>query len=307
VTADVVIVTWEARDMVLRCLERLGPEEGDVTTWVVDNGSGDGTVEAVRERFPAARVRALERNVGFGRAVNDAVRQGRAEAIVLVNDDVLAEPGLVEALVAPLAAPTVGMVAGLTLLPGSGLVDGFGIQLDATLAAYNRLRRRAPDEPPGMVAGPSGAVAAYRRAAWEAVGGFDERLFAYGEDVDLLLRLRLAGWRAAEAPEARGEHIGGATTGVDSPRQRRLAGFARGYLLRRYGVLRGRAAARALTFEAMVVGWGAARHRTLVPLRARVEGWRAAGAAGPALRAPTDALDPTIGWRDALHRLRHAR
>jgi GT2 family glycosyltransferase len=197
------------------------------------------------------------------------------------------------------------MVAGLTTIPGSDLVDGFGIELDVTLAAYNRLRRCPAGETPGVLLGPSGGLAAYRRRAFEETGGFDERLFAYGEDVDLALRLRLAGWEAAAAPAARGVHLGGATVGIDSPRQRFLAGFARAFLLRRYGVLRGRHAARALAIEALVVAAGFVRGRTAAHVRGRIAGWRAAGA--ERLQVPAEAVDAEINMREALWRLQHAR
>jgi N-acetylglucosaminyl-diphospho-decaprenol L-rhamnosyltransferase len=186
------------------------------------------------------------------------------------------------------------------------LVDGFGIELDRGLAAYNRGRRSPVGRARGRLAMPSGGAAAYRREAWDAAGGFDEALFAYGEDVDLGLRLRSRGWEAAEAPDARGVHLGGASTGVDSPFQRELAGFARGFLLRRYGILRSRAAPRALVVEALVVGWGLARHRTLVPLRARVRGWRTAGRDGRR-SLPPGTVDPTIGVVESIRRLRIAR
>jgi GT2 family glycosyltransferase len=237
--------------------------------------------------------------------VNSAVAQGAAEAIVLVNDDVELKAGALEALVEPLANPSVGMVAGMTILPGHDVVDGFGIELDVTLAAYNRLRRRAPGDTPGVLLGPSGGIAAYRRSAFEEVGGFDERLFAYGEDVDLALRLRRAGWSAAAAPEARGIHLGGASFGIDSLRQRFSAGFARAFLLRRYGVLRGRHAGRALAIEAMVIGVGVVRGRTLAHVRGRLSGWRAAGRGRLAI--PPGAVDERITIREAIRRLRHAR
>ena len=150
------------------------------------------------------------------------------------------------------------------------------------------------------MAPPRTAAAAFVRA-----GGFDPSLFAYGEDVDLGLRLRAAGWGVAAAPGARGLHLGGASFGVDSPRQRRLAGFARGFLLRRYGVLRGRAAARALLVEALVVGWGLVRFRTAVPLTARVAGWRAAGRRRE--RVDPGAIDRSITTAEAVRRLRRAR
>jgi len=89
---------------------------------------------------------------------------------------------------------------------------------------------------------------------------------------------------------------------VDSPRQRELAGFARGFLLARYGVLRTRAAARALLFEALVVGWGLVRYRTSIPLRARARGYLAAGR--ERLPIPREALEQGIGPRSAFARLR---
>lgn len=305
-TADVVIPTWRAREMLERCLRALDADRSPKRVIVVDNASGDGTAELVREAFPTATLVALSENLGFGRAVNAGVRAGDGEAIVLVNNDVLVQPGFVDAIVAPLASPSVGMVAGLTTIPDTNLVDGFGIELDRALAAYNRGRHAPVGTPAGRLAMPSGGAAAYRRSAWEAAGGFDAALFAYGEDVDLGLRLRTMGWDAAEAPAARGVHLGGASAGVNSPLQRELAGFARGFLLRRYGILRSSAAPRALMLEGLVVGWGLIRHRTLVPLRARADGWLAAGheARRP---LPPDAIEPAIGMLEAVRRLRSAR
>jgi GT2 family glycosyltransferase len=248
----------------------------------------------------------LPDNLGFGRAVNAGVRAGEGDAIVLVNNDVLVAPGFVDAIVAPLASPRVGMVAGLTTIPETNLVDAFGIELDRALASYNRARRAPVGTRAGRLAMPSGGAAAYRREAWETAGGFDEALFAYGEDVDLGLRLRSLGWEAAEAPAARGVHLGGASAGVDSPFQRELAGFARGFLLRRYGILRSRVAPRALLLEALVVGFGLVRHRTLVPVRARRDGWRAARRDGRR-PLPPGTVDPAIGVVESLRRLRTAR
>jgi N-acetylglucosaminyl-diphospho-decaprenol L-rhamnosyltransferase len=306
VTADVVIPTWRARELLGRCLSALRADRSPKAVIVVDNASHDGTVELVHEEFPEVTLVELPDNVGFGRAVNAGVRAGKGDAIVLVNNDVLVAPGFVDAIVAPLAAPAVGMVAGLTTIPETDLVDAFGIELDRGLLTYNRARHAPVGAAAGRLAMPSGGAAAYRRAAWEAAGGFDEALFAYGEDVDLGLRLRALGWEAAEAPAARGVHLGGKTTGVGSPLQRELAGFARGFLLRRYGILRSRGAPRALALDALVVGWGLIRHRTLVPLRARARGWRAAESGGRR-PLPPGSVDPAIGIAESLRRLRTAR
>jgi GT2 family glycosyltransferase len=319
---DVLIVTMNARELVLSCLAHLGRQTVPHTIFLADNGgNSDGTSDAVRSEFPAVRVLTLDRNIGFGKAINRLAEIGTGDVIVLANDDMDVEPQFLEELVAPLSDERVGMVAGLTLQPGGeglqpggeglqpggeGVVDGFGIEVDCTLLAYNRLRHRHATGTAGRLLGPSGGAAAYRRAAWEQVGGFEPAFFAYGEDLDLALRLRLAGWRAADAARARGVHIGGATTGLDSPFQRRHAGFGRGFILRRYGVLRTPHAPRAILIELLTVAYGALTARTLLPLRARLEGWRAA-ARGPRLPIPPDAVDPTISLRESLRRLRHER
>jgi N-acetylglucosaminyl-diphospho-decaprenol L-rhamnosyltransferase len=306
VTADVVIPTWRARDLLARCLSALRADLSPKRVIVVDNFSRDGTAELVRTEFSEVTLVQLPDNLGFGQAVNAGVAAGEGEAIVLINNDVLVAPGFVDAIVSPLASSTVGMVAGLTTIPDTDLIDAFGIELDRALATYNRARRKPVGTPAGRLAMPSGGAAAYRREAWDAAAGFDEALFAYGEDVDLGLRLRSMGWDAAEAPAARAVHLGGASAGVDSPLQRELAGFARGFLLRRYGVLRSRAAARALALDALVVGWGLVRYRTLTPLRARTRGWGAAGPGGPR-PLPPGAVDPTIGLVESVRRLWTAR
>ena len=308
-TIDVLVVTTNARDLVLSCLEHLARQTVPHTVRVADNGgNSDGTADAIRARFPDVDVIVNDENMGFGRAVMKLAARGDSDVIVLANDDMDVEPDFLEKLVAPLADPRVGMVAGMTLQPGSGppVVDGFGIEVDPTLVAYNRLRNRSPGDEPGILLGPSGGAAAYRRSAWEAVGGIDHHFFLYVEDLDLALRLRAAGWEAAAAPDARGVHLGGATTGLDSPLTRRNASFGRGFVLRRYGVLRSRRAPRVLIFEAATVLFGLVKHRTLLPLTARVAGWRAAAGQGRVPVVP-GAVDERITLRESLRRARSAR
>jgi N-acetylglucosaminyl-diphospho-decaprenol L-rhamnosyltransferase len=304
-TIDVVIPTTNARDLLASALEHLRRQTVAHTVYLFDNASRDGTQAMVRERFPEVNLLSSPANLGFGRACNAATRVGRGEVIVLMNDDMDPEPEFLERLVAPLEDERVGMVAGLTMQPNGDLVDGFGIEVDSTLNAYNRLRHLPPTASPGRLLGPSGGAAAYRRTAWEAVAGFDEAFFVYGEDLDLALRLRLAGWDVAAARDARGIHLGGATSGAESAFTRRNAGFARGFILRRYGVLRSRAAPRALITEGLVVAWGLLRHRTTLPLRARVAGWRAAGS--QCLPVPPGAVDESITLRETIRRLAFAR
>lgn len=155
---------------------------------------------------------------------------------MLINNDVDVAPDFLELAVQPLRADErVGAVAALTTRPGTGVVDQFGVQLDAGLCAYARGTGQDPDRlAVGPLAAPCGAAVAYRRAAYEQIGGFDEQLFAYSEDLDLGLRLLEASRHFAEARDARGVHLGSATAGVGSPWQRSLGSFGRGFILGRY-------------------------------------------------------------------------
>jgi N-acetylglucosaminyl-diphospho-decaprenol L-rhamnosyltransferase len=270
---------------------------------VSDNGDSDETSEGVVREWPAVRLLRSQRQLSFATACNRGVDAGGGEVVVLLNNDVYCRPDWLERLVAPLEVePDTGSVACLLVQPGERLIDSVGLCADPTLAGFPRLAglpvARAAEERPQLV-GPAGAAGAYRRSAWEQVGGLDEGIFAYSEDLDLALHLREAGWGVAMAPGAVGVHVGSATHGHRSAWQRRHAGFARGYLLRRYGILRGRHAIRALATEAAVALGDAAISRDFAALSGRVAGWRSAG--GVARRqAPADALDSRIGIRDSV-------
>jgi len=304
--AVVVIPTLDARELLADCLASLERQDVAADVIVVDNASSDGTVGMVHERFPSVRVLRLEENAGFGRAVNAGFAAARpdAEAIVLVNNDTVCEPGFLRALLAPFADPAVGMVSGVLEQGGApGVVDSAGIELDATMRSWDMAWNR-PVAVLGALrdpVGPCGGAAAYRAAAFRGVGGFDETFFAYWEDVDLALRLRLGGWRSVRAPAARALHRHGATLGAASPAQRRLEAFGRGYTLARYRVpqrgLRMRACIAALDWPGLVVHLVA--RRELGPIRARARGLRA-GYRRPGLRAPLHLA--TVSFTEALRR-----
>jgi N-acetylglucosaminyl-diphospho-decaprenol L-rhamnosyltransferase len=310
VRADVVIPSWNGRALLERCLPTIVDEPGLASVIVVDNGSDDGTAPMLAERYPAVEVVVLPENRGFAGAVNAGVAAGSAEAVVLVNNDVECDPGFVEEVLRPLAGDErVGMVAALLLRPGRSAVDSYGVEVDRTLSAFPRFAGAAwPVEVhERALAMPSGGAAAYRRAALDAVGGFDEGLFAYMEDVDLGLRLGAAGWRCAGAAAASGIHMGGATFGRRPRRQVEIAGFARAYMLRKYGVLRRGAGITAWTLavEAAVTVTESLLGRDLSAARGRARGWRAAR--GMHATVPEAVVNRRIGPREALRRRRAAR
>ena len=301
---DVVVVTYGKWELTESCLAHLERQTAAHTLIVSDNGSTDGTPERIRESFPRARLVVSERNLPYPVACNRGAAAGDGDVVVMMNNDVDCPPEFIERLVAPLEAdPGLGMVAPLLLQPGEEAIDSVGLMCDVTLAGYPRYAGRPPEEADAAtptVAGPAGAAAAFRRSAWDAAGGLDESFVAYNEDFDLALRLRIAGWGSAVALDARAVHVGGATFGKRSEFQRRNGGFGRGYLLRRYGVLRTRAGARALLTEALVVAADTAINRDLAALRGRVAGWRAARSKPRLPMPPADAIERQIGLRDSL-------
>ncbi len=302
---DVVIVAYDHYELTDSCLRHLRAQTIQHRTIVVDNGSTDDTRARLRAEWPAVRVECFEDNRGFPEACNRGVAAGSGELVVLLNNDVDCRPDFLEHLVAPLRDPVVGSVAALLLQPDGERIDGVGLTADPTLAGFPRLRglplAHAGEAAPTLV-GPGGAAAAYRRAAWEQVGGLDETIFAYMEDFDLALRLRIAGWRSVTEPRAVGVHLGSATHGHRSASQRRNGGYGRGYMLRRYGLLRGRTAPRAFGTEAIVVLGDLVISRDLAALRGRIAGWRA-GRGGPRLELPPpDSIERGIGFRDSLAR-----
>ena len=301
---DVVVVAYNHWALTDSCLRHLAAQTRAHRVILVDNGSTDGTQERLAAAWPEVRHVRLERNLPFTRAVNTGVAAGDGDCVVLLNNDVDLRPDCLAALAAPLERdPRTGAVAALMLRPDGTTIDSMGIAVDPTLAAFARHQGRpaaCASESVPRLAGAEGTAAAYRRAAWEAAGGLDEGIEAYMEIVDLALRLRTAGWEAVAAPGATGLHAGSATFGAGSVRQRSLAAFSRGYLLRRYGVLRGRHAPRALLTEAIVVAADLVRSRDAHALAGRVRGWHAARGLPRHPPPPAAALEPRITFAGSL-------
>jgi GT2 family glycosyltransferase len=302
--ATVVIPTLNARELLAETLASLDRQTVAADVVVVDNASSDGSGEMVAARFPSVRVVRNEENLGFGRAVNRVALELDGDALVLLNNDVVCDEAFVERILAPLEDPAVAMVAGVLLQHGAPeLVDSAGIELDATLRSWDAWWNRpvASVERASEPVGPCGGAAAYRLDAFKAVGGFDDAFFAYWEDVDLALRLRLAGHRCVRAADARAVHKHGQTLGAASPAQRKLEAFGRAFVLARYRVARRSLLTRlkvaALDWPVLVVHLVVRRETG--PLRERRRGTRA-GLARPPLRAPLELA--TVSFREALAR-----
>lgn len=301
---DIVIPVHGGWDFVRECLRAALAQSIAARVIVVDDLSPDDTADRVAAEFPGVTLLRNDVNLGFAATCNVGMAAGSGRLVMLVNSDVVLDPDAVAAAVEALpeaSGARTGSAATLLLAP-DGRVDSYGIVADVTGAGFVRfhgaqLSQVDAETPP--VLGPYGAVAVYRRAALDEVGTFDTKIFMYGEELDLAFRLRTAGWSCVVIDRPLGTHLGGASAGRESERQRRLSGFARGYLLRKYGVLRSRWALRALLVEAIVSGARLVLRRDVVSLRGRWEGWRR-GADAPRTALPREAVDPTIGVRLSL-------
>jgi GT2 family glycosyltransferase/glycosyltransferase involved in cell wall biosynthesis len=293
--ATVVVPTMDAKRLA-SLLASL--EGGDHETIVIDNGSEGGGVAAVCAEHGAQVVRS-ETNLGYSAAVNLGVERASGEAIVLVNDDCVCDPGFVERITAPLdPAAGVGMVAGVMRDWTDGSrIDTAGMELDRTLLVFDWLNGKplsALERVRRDPIGPSAAAAAFDLAAFREAGGFDERLFAYWEDVDLVLRLRRGGYRCVLAPDAQGVHQHSATLRSGSARKNYLMGFGRAYVLRKWNVLNaGRLGSVALR-EAILCAGQLAIDRTASGISGRIRGWAAA--------RPTEPYPAHLLAREATNR-----
>ncbi|MEA2159498.1 MAG: hypothetical protein QOD66_1878 [Solirubrobacteraceae bacterium] len=277
----VAVVSWNTRELLLRCLRSLRPEveSGRADVWVVDNRSEDGSAAAARERAPWARVIVPEANLGFGRAVNLVARDTRTEWLLSANADIELEPGALQALLSEGRDGRVGCVAPRLVLPGGSTQHSvYPLPTIPFTLAFNlglhRLSRRWADElclegawnpeRARTVPWAIGACLLFRRAAFDAVGGFDARQWMYAEDLDLGWRLANAGWATRYQPHARVHHVSGAATSVAFGEQRVARFTDATYAV----VLRRRGWARAWITAAINVAGAAGRLAWMSPAAA---------------------------------------
>ncbi len=215
---SVVIPSWNGRGQLAEVLGSLARQtDGEFETVVVDNGSTDGSLEYLAAAWPGVRILALDRNEGFAAAVNRGISATSAPYVALVNNDVELEPHWIETVVRVLEhEPRAGSVAS-KLLDWSrrNVLDGAGdlVGWDGYCVRRGKGERdRGQYDGSRDVISACAAAALYRREALDDVGEFDERFFAYIEDVDWGMRAQLAGWDCIYEPTAVAYHVGGASS-----------------------------------------------------------------------------------------------
>jgi GT2 family glycosyltransferase len=195
-----------------------GQTAPDVEIIVIDN-SGERRVQRLDFVRDHARIIDNDRNLGFGAAINQAIRASGAEFVAVLNDDAVADPNWLEQMLAVIRGRyEIGMCAPQIRLAGDGRLDSAGMRLGADGSSKQRghLEDPARYAKPAHVLFPSGCAALYRRAMLDEIGLFDESFFLYCEDTDLGLRARWGMWECMYVPGAIVEHRYSHTSGPAS-------------------------------------------------------------------------------------------
>jgi GT2 family glycosyltransferase len=219
--ASIIIPNYNGLRFLPTCLDALRAQTypRELTEVIlVDDASADDSVTFVQTNYPEVKVVCMARNSGLAAACNAGARAAQGDLLVMLNNDTEAEPGWLASLVeAAVARPKAGAIASKMLLfDRRDTLHNAGDLMGADGIPRNRgvwQRDVGQYDNNTTVFGGCGGGVAYRREAWEQAGGFDERLFMYLEDVDLAWRLRLLGWQAVFAPQARLYHHLSATGG----------------------------------------------------------------------------------------------
>ena len=222
-----MVVNWNRKELLRSCLLSLQRQNGIAfETIVIDNGSTDGSADLAETEFGARVIRNAE-NRGFCAANNQGIACARGEFIALLNNDAEAEPGWLAALHRACSrASDVGMAASKVLVwEEPGRIDKVGHLIFPD--GQNRGRGSGASDCGQFdreeeVLWPDGCAALYRKSMLDQIGGFDEDFFAYGDDAELGLRARIAGWKCIYTPRAVVRHHRGSTMGKGSPERLEL-------------------------------------------------------------------------------------
>lgn len=274
---DVVVVSFNTRELTLRCVNALCSEPAVASICVVDNASTDGSREALIQRSyqqnisgdgARLRIECLSDNRGFGSANNVGVAAAGAEFVALINSDAFVLSGALERMCAHLRAfPEVGLV-GPRLLNADGSFQESRFHFPSPARAWadnlgltgllKHLRFPGKKERAGRVDWLSGACLVVRREVWEQTGGFDEDFFLYSEETDWQVRIKQLGWMIHWVPEAVAIHLGG-SSGV-SQREAVRERFYESvdlYFLKHFGPV-GALSLRCATAVGAALRWGVA-------------------------------------------------
>lgn len=214
-----IIITWNSRHVIGKCLETLRATRGGCpgVVVVVDNASTDGTAEAVARACPQAQVVRHQRNLGFAAAANRGLAAVRTPFAVILNPDTFVSPDIAVELARRMThMREVGIATCRLLTPAGSEHPSYGLRYPGERRAI----ATGATGGPGVleVAYVYGALMVVQMDAARQVGPFDERFFMYYEDADWCCRMRRAGWRVVLFADRCATHLGGeSSTGVSGP------------------------------------------------------------------------------------------
>jgi GT2 family glycosyltransferase len=203
---SIIVVNWNGKALLSDCLGPLLRQQGAACELIlVDNGSSDGSVDWVREKFPHIQIVQLSSNQGFTGGNLAGLEAARGEFIALLNNDTRADERCLSELLLPMIRDSrIGISAAKLLLDGTEVINSAGIGLTTAAVGFDRGygEDRCLYDIPEHVFGACAAGVLYRRAMLEEIGFLDNDFFLYGEDVDLSFRAQIAGWKCVYVPTA---------------------------------------------------------------------------------------------------------
>lgn len=213
VKLSIIIVNWDTKDLLARCLDSVYTRGYEVI--VIDNGSSDGSVSLVKERFPEVRLIQNSDNLGFAVANNKALGEARGEYVLFLNTDVILTEGAIEGLLEFMDNHPKAALCTPSLLREDGSQQEAYISFP-TLATelFGRISLRKK-RGPCRVESVRGACMMARRSVINKMGGFDERYFLFLEETDLCLRLHRGGYEVWYLPDVQVYHTGGGSAEKD--------------------------------------------------------------------------------------------
>jgi GT2 family glycosyltransferase len=231
---SVIIVNWNTKDLLCQCIDSLTQtlKKIDTEIFVVDNGSTDGSVAAVREKFPGVRLIENPVNMGFARANNQAISLSSREYLLLLNPDTRAKDEAIPQMLSFMSSHARAGLVGAQLLNADGSkqnsIANFP-SLATELLNKSLLRWLFPEKFPGKerdypnpveVESVIGACVLVRREAVNQVGLLDEKFFLFLEETDWCFRVKKAGWKIYHIPQAEIFHFQGKSAEAEKGKTR---------------------------------------------------------------------------------------
>lgn len=226
VDVSILIVNWNARDLLRKCLDRVQTtiHQASYEIIIIDNASTDGSQDLVKNDFPNARLIENTENVGFARANNQGIVISKGRYILLLNSDAFLEEGAVDQMVQAADSHPEAAFIGCKLLNQDGTLQASWARfptLWSEALGQNFRDRALVDSRIGLyeVDSVGGACLLARVAAVQAVGSLDENFFMYSEEIDWCYRMMQAGWKILYLESAVAVHLGGGSASRASDTQ----------------------------------------------------------------------------------------